>query len=202
MVVLAERIASSMAGKISAPLSKSPRGCPRRAADPAHAHRAWNCDRRWRRGDLRARGSFSRDCEVQHQHGKHDGCNYADRYLYRTFMARDCTGARPWRAYDCCRDTFLSQGEFMAAKKTSRKAPAPSKPHPRQRQRRKNFSPLDDERPTHKGGAADISDAANREDRRHRAVAGSFPFNAAKPGEYQDPMNPPAGRPSSRRIRW
>jgi catalase len=48
--------------------------------------------------------------------------------------------------------------------------------------------------PTNKGGAADISDAATAKIAGTEAVSASFPFNAAKPGEYRDPMNPPAGQ--------
>ena len=48
--------------------------------------------------------------------------------------------------------------------------------------------------PTHKGSAADITDAATAKIAGTESVSASFPFNAAKPGEYTDPMNPPAGQ--------
>jgi catalase len=49
--------------------------------------------------------------------------------------------------------------------------------------------------PARKGGAADITDAATAKIAGTEAVAASFPFNAAKPGEFAEAaMDPPQGQ--------
>src|SRR5215207_5512773 len=85
----------------------------------------------------------------------------------------------------------------MAAKKKAappaRKSPASSRPKPAPTAAKTSArSTLSG--PTNKGGAADISDAATAKIAGTEAVSASLPFNAAKPGEYRDPMNPPAGQ--------